>query len=224
VLPAHYRYGTVMTVAQVDDESEQPTGYGWHRGWSSIEPDSEGFARVGGIMVPAAFEIHAFRTDSVGSYTFSAVLAYEVQDGELRLRSIQSTTHEIDQAVRILQRVNPWDEWKRFSLMELAAKAEEQAGGSPEDVGRGIRAAHGKPVRRTRTRVTDSMLQEVAEVYRLAWESGKPPTLAVRKHFHKSQSTAARWVGMARERGYLGKADGTRGGEASKQDQEGESI
>jgi len=105
--------------------------------------------------------------------------------------------------------------------MTLAADQAQEAGGTPEDIGRAIRSARRTPVRRTRTRLTDSMLKDVARVYRSAWESGEAPTWAVAKHFHKSHSTAARWVGLARERGYLGKADSTRGGEASQQDQEG---
>jgi len=203
------------------DESEVPTGYTWHLGWSLIEPDSEGLASVGGIMVPAAFEIHAFRPDGVGGYAFSAILAYEVQEGELRLRSIQSVTHEIDEVARILHRRQSWDDWKRYALMTLAADQAQEAGGTPEDIGRAIRSARRTPVRRTRTRLTDSMLKDVARVYRSAWEPGEAPTWAVAKHFHKSHSTAGRWVGLARERGYLGKADSTRGGEASQQDQEG---
>jgi hypothetical protein len=172
-------------------------------------------------MVPAAFQIHAFRFDGTGSYVFSAYLGYEVQAGELQLRGIQSTTHEVDEAVRILRREKSWDKWKQFALMLLFADEKERAGGTPEEVGEAIRLAHSMPVRRTRRQVTDRMLREVAEVYRLAWEAGKPPTVAVADHFNKSRSTAARWVGFAREQGFLGKSDGTRGGEASH-DQEGE--
>lgn len=68
--------------------------------------------------------------------------------------------------------------------------------------------------RRRRKRLTDETLQLVAEVYRDAHNSGEPPTSAVAEHFHKSHSTAARWVQQARERSFLGKANGTRGGEA----------
>jgi hypothetical protein len=196
--------------------------YEWHRGWSLIKPESDGVASVGGVMVPAAFQIHAFRYDSTGSYVFSAYLGYEVHAGELRLRGVQSTTHEVDAAVPILRKERSWDEWKQFALMLLFADEKEQAGGTPEEVGAAIRLARGMPVRRTRTRITDSKLQQVAEVYRLAWEAGNPPTAAVEKYFSKSHSTAARWVGLAREQGFLGKPNGRRGGEAPQQDQEGE--
>jgi hypothetical protein len=202
-----------MTMGQPD--------YEWHSGWRLIRPDSDGLASVGGVMVPAAFQIHAYRFDNTGRYRFSAYLGYEVQAGELRLRGIQCTTHEVDEAVGILRGEKSWRDWKQFALMLLFADEKERSGGTPEEVGEAIRLAHGMPVRRTRTRVTDSTLQQVAEVYRRAWGAGEPPTLAVANHFYKSHSTAARWVGLARERGYLGKANGTRGGEASPQDQGG---
>jgi hypothetical protein len=189
--------------------------YEWHSGWQLIRPKSDGFASVGGVMVPAVFQIHAFRFDRTGSYVFSAHLGYEVQAGELQLRGVQSTTHEVDEAVGMLRREKTWDNWKQFALMLLFAAEKRRSGGTPEEVGEAIRLAHGMPVRRTRTRITDSTLQDVARVYRRAWESGEAPTRAVEKHFYKSHSTAARWVGMARERGFLGKADGRRGGEAS---------
>jgi transposase len=63
--------------------------------------------------------------------------------------------------------------------------------------------------------MSDAFSEEVAGVYRAAWESGENPTQAVAKHFEKPYSTAARWVGEARKRGFLGPADGSRGGEAS---------
>ena len=100
--------------------------------------------------------------------------------------------------------------------MLLAADEAEREGGTVEAIGTAMRAAHSKPVRRTRTRVTESTLKDVAEVYRVAWASGKPPTQAVADAFYKSHSTAARWVGLARQQGHLGRADGTRGGEAGQ--------
>ena len=70
-------------------------------------------------------------------------------------------------------------------------------------------------ITRRRNRVTDSLLVEVAEVYRKAWQAGDGPTRAVAEHFHTSHSSAARWVGLARKAGHLGAADGSRGGEVA---------
>jgi hypothetical protein len=180
----------------------------------------------------AAFEIIAVRTPPLsspaderevytGDYMFHTVLAYGVKDGQVWLRGIHSTTHEVGEAARILERYRPWDEWKRFALTLMATDQAAVSGGTWEDVSRANYAALNVPIRRTRARVTDTTLKDVARVYRRAWESGEAPTRAVEKHFYKSHSTAARWVGMARERGFLGKADGRRGGEVSH-DQEGE--
>lgn len=72
---------------------------------------------------------------------------------------------------------------------------------------------HQPRTRRRRARITDDVLKGVAEVYRSAWKSSESPTVAVSEHFHISHSSAARRVGQARERGFLGKSDGTRGGE-----------
>lgn len=55
--------------------------------------------------------------------------------------------------------------------------------------------------RPTDGRTSDEHLREVAEVYKSA---GKNPTRAVAYHWpYHSYSTAARWVGEARERGFL---------------------
>jgi len=70
-------------------------------------------------------------------------------------------------------------------------------------------------VSRRRYQVTDDHLAEVAKVYRAAVEGNLPPTKAVAKHFTVSHSTAARWVGMARQAGHLGPALGKRAGEAT---------
>ena len=51
-----------------------------------------------------------------------------------------------------------------------------------------------------RDTTSDEHLREVAEVYKAA---GEKPTQAVEKHFVTSHSTAARWVGKTRQRGFL---------------------
>jgi hypothetical protein len=63
--------------------------------------------------------------------------------------------------------------------------------------------------------VTDSNLQTVADVYRMAVERGDPPTKTVANQLHIARSTAGRWVQKARERGFLGKAKARTAGEAS---------
>jgi hypothetical protein len=48
-----------------------------------------------------------------------------------------------------------------------------------------------------------AQVAEVAEVYRQAWQDGRPPTRAVAEHFVITQSAAAKRVARARQAGYL---------------------
>lgn len=67
---------------------------------------------------------------------------------------------------------------------------------------------------RERRRVTDAELQRVAEVYRAAVKTKRPPTQTVASELHYARSTAGRLVKRARKAGYLGRALSRRGGEA----------
>lgn len=73
-----------------------------------------------------------------------------------------------------------------------------------------------EPSKRHRQRVTDTLLKEISRVYRESWSSGGAPTTAVSEHFHRSHSTAARYVMLARQAGHLGLSDGSRGGELTE--------
>lgn len=53
---------------------------------------------------------------------------------------------------------------------------------------------------------TDGALREVANLYRVAHGVGDPPTQTISKAFGLPSSTAARWIGKARDKGYLGPA------------------
>jgi len=66
--------------------------------------------------------------------------------------------------------------------------------------------------------VPDSTLEQVAAIYRQALAQGIGPTKAVWAQFKPriSRSTAGRWVGEARKRGFLGSAIGTRPGEGDR--------
>lgn len=86
------------------------------------------------------------------------------------------------------------------------------------DKGGRVLLAESVPVRgpRRRNSVTKQHLKEVARVYRQAVKEGHPPTKSVAENFGASHSTAARWVGFARQEGILGPArQGRSGGEAT---------
>lgn len=73
---------------------------------------------------------------------------------------------------------------------------------------------------RRRVRITDATLREVAEVYRANIETGAP-TAAVAARFHRSHSTAGKWVGKARARGFLGPTRERVAGEQKKSKKKG---
>lgn len=54
-----------------------------------------------------------------------------------------------------------------------------------------------------RFRITDRHLAQVADVYKRAASDGEGPTRAVANHFGVAHSTAAKWAGHARTRGFL---------------------
>lgn len=58
------------------------------------------------------------------------------------------------------------------------------------------------------TPVADERLRRVAEVYRTAIAEGRHPKQAVRGALYVAESTASRYIKLARERGYLGKSKG----------------
>lgn len=55
---------------------------------------------------------------------------------------------------------------------------------------------------------TDEALRAVAQIYRMAYICGDHPTKAVEGNLKLARSTAGRWVSLARERGFLGPAEG----------------
>jgi hypothetical protein len=63
---------------------------------------------------------------------------------------------------------------------------------------------------------TDKVLELVARVYRIAVICRYQPTQDVAYAFGVPRPTAARWVGLARERGFLRKAEPGRAGERKR--------
>lgn len=189
--------------------------------------------RVGKVWVPKTFQLNVmdpgWGEDPEDPLVIE--LLYSVgEDGAIDLTGVLSSPIEVQEAIQVLKRTKTLDEWKRTALMYLAADQVEEARKlldrvegrhTPYDdpdymkrVGDAMREAGRAPVRRQRNRITPAHLRDVAQVYREAWRRGSAPTKAVSQHFGVSHSTAARWVGLAREAGDLGPADGSRGGEA----------
>lgn len=71
-------------------------------------------------------------------------------------------------------------------------------------------------LRPRKPRITDEKLSRVAAHYREAVAAGVPPRPLIAEREVVSESTAATWIGKARQRGLLGPALGTRAGEAPR--------
>jgi hypothetical protein len=56
--------------------------------------------------------------------------------------------------------------------------------------------------------LTDETLRIVARIYRVAYLVANPPTKSVESTLNVPRSTAGRWIAAARERGFLGPAQG----------------
>lgn len=133
---------------------------------------------------------------------WNLVLCFQVARGEDRIDLRYASCAERDvasalDAVRAIWSLSKWKQWAQLVLIlglhpHLA---------TPADIERArlILSAQ-RPRRRQRTSVTDSHLGSVAAVYAAALEK---PTVAVQQHFKVSHSTAARWVGLAREAGHI---------------------
>lgn len=186
----------------------------------SLSGDHVPMVEVGRIRVPQEFEtwVHTFHPEGNQHADVQIWLMYWVEAGEIRLHAVWSTTHEVDEALAWLREGQPLSEWKRLALINLAADEAHRSIKRHDDSGQwvgasakevvettqsAIRQAYYTPLRRRRDRVTDDVLREVAEVYRDAQAAGEPPTIAVKEHFYKSHSSAARWVGRARQGGFL---------------------
>lgn len=74
------------------------------------------------------------------------------------------------------------------------------------------------PARSGKMPITDDLLRLVARLYREAVDLGEHPRgyIAARVDGGRASSTVARWILMARDRGFLGPATGTRAGEAPR--------
>jgi len=219
-----------MPKTQYDDKPAGWTltcGVGWPLLSHLANSSNPHRVNVGNVTVPATFYLHVTPDPKVAGEGMTILLSYLAQNEEIRLTDVLAAGIEVPQALDILRKERPMEWWKRYVFMHLAFDvAREAVGGPPDDAAGGdawetamgatLLKAFNAPITQRRKRLTDSHLAKVAEVYRVAWQDGSPPTKAVAQEFYVSHSTAARWVGAARKAGHLGPADGSRGGEQSQ--------
>jgi hypothetical protein len=174
-------------------------------------------------MVPPSFTLVVQPDKAVTGSQEAIALTYLVRNEEIVLGMILAIGGELPHGLDILRKERPMEWWKRYAFMHMVFDVADEptnAAGLPRWIDDGetamaqtlLDALH-TPITQRRKRLTDSHLTKVAEVYRVAWQDGSPPTKAVAQEFYVSHSTAARWVGAARKAGHLGPADSSRGGE-----------
>ncbi|MGH3475325.1 MAG: hypothetical protein ACRDQD_00645 [Nocardioidaceae bacterium] len=93
-----------------------------------------------------------------------------------------------------------WDEFQRYVDEAITSLT----GVEPRSTSRQARAAR-------KVEITDDLLREVAGIYRA--NVTDRPTEAVAEHFDKAHRTAARYIELAREAGFLGAATRGKAGE-----------
>lgn len=163
--------------------------------------------------------------------SWSVALLFRVVDGEVLFAGATAEGDELHVALRRVLQIKPLRWWQTEAFKTVLGHqlesddenlyfAVEEADGSSEAFAalEAFRAERGKrpAVGRRRNRITPQLLDEVAQVYREAFDAGTAPTQAVGTHFGIPHSTAANWVTRARRDGQLGPADGTRGGEVAE--------
>jgi len=185
-------------------------------GWGLDGPMHESNPiQIGMLWVPWHFHVVVnHKTDP-----WSVTLLFRVDNEEVVLAGAWGSGSELPELLDLIRSYRPLQWWKRWTLLRVVADLTERAtdlmvsgdvDAFTENQNRGLRSV---PLNRRRNRITHQHLQEVAEVYRGAWDAGAPPTQAVANHFAVSHSTAAHYVSRAREAGVLRPAKNSRGGE-----------
>lgn len=184
------------------DPSNAPT-------WETVQR-----VRVRNVDLPRFFTMRV--TFNRPEWTWVAVF-FEI-DATLSPVAVSAWAHGTDVASALaeLTELESLSWWTSKSLMALALGPSDgdMSDDQLHDAWNRVRMASTIPTSRRRTRITDALLSEVAEVYRANVSAGNP-TEAVAKHFYVSRAQAARYVEKARAATYLKPAKGTTAGEAS---------
>ncbi len=188
-----------------------------------------------GLTVPAAFNVTLFKSKEPSSVTMLVVVDPEhgplpkgiIVNAAPRTKStykdalkllkgapIDALIHQalLDAALSLRWDSGIFADGPK-SLQDLTDEDRVRAAEGVKKLEPQIEAAARPPVRR-RT-VTKKLLEDVARVYRSAFEEGRPPTQAVADHFEITHASAARWVREARKAGILGPSVGPTAGEAT---------
>ena len=204
------------------------------RGWTVVPGDEIDVVdvQVGAATYPKRFEI--FVTSTADDFVCLVMFLVDTESNGIRLAGVVAPSMDTDDAIERISAVRPLAWWKQRGILGLAFPSDRVSADEKRDVlGMIFDLDHEEVARvevskeyakerhparatsQTRRRMSDVLSEEIAGIYRTAWQAGKNPTQAVARYYQKPYSTAARWVGESRKRGHLGPADGSRGGETT---------
>lgn len=207
------------------------------RGWTVVPGDKTDVpdVQVGAATFPKRFETYV--TSTADDFACLVMFLSDTTSNDIHLAGIISPSMDTDDAMSRISEVRPLAWWKQQGILGLAFSKDRVSADDKrdflsrifdldqEEVGQvEVSKEYAKERHpsqagtQTRRRMSDVLSEEIAGVYRAAWQAGKNPTQAVARYYQKPYSTAARWVGEARKRGHLGPADGSRGGETASVD------
>ena len=173
-----------------------------------LKPVSEELVQVGLAMVPQRFIVHLVDLQNHGP---DIELTFEVRGGHYECREVQLVSP--DDAGREV-RSSDLCSIRIDDALEMAMRVIYYTGDDKDtEIARGVEAE--REVQKARAarkvKITDSLLREVARVYKA--NISDKPTEAVATHFDRQHRTAALYVKRARERGFLGPAIKGKAGE-----------
>lgn len=209
-----------------DFDTPPGTSFTVDAGWGALNdsPSGSPLVRIRNADVPQFFTM---------TVTFEAgpmwvAVFFEVADDKtISATAAWAGGRDISDALRELTELRPMAWWERKCLVTLAFGLGEDELIATRGTGLGdstdieglrviwakLSAAAEVPTGRRNNRITEEMLERVAETYRSTVASGSP-TVAVAQEFGVSRAQAARYVAKARGAGYLRPAIGPVGGEA----------
>jgi hypothetical protein len=168
------------------------------------------------LRMPSRFTLHLRRAADGGP---DVDVTWQIRQGapecvEVRIAATEDG-HEIRVSGLAGLRIN---DCLDFTVKALMSERRRKSGGVGRPAWFSFSAGSREAIEQTRTaraarktKITDELLQEVADIYRA--NVNDKPTEAVAEHFDRPHRTAALYVRRARDRGFLGAAIKGRAGE-----------
>ena len=196
----------VEWIPVVDAKTHAVVGWVIHevvQDWQKIRD----WQKVGDVYVPAEYHLRLpGSAEPSGEEQPSLLITFQVRDGAPVCTAVSiESTHGGRQVLAgdfktLGRKLNKWREVAFKLVMNHGQGGEKALTIGPVD--RAVaRKADNAAQKRARTKVTDKLLKEVANLYRD--NVNDAPCRTIRERYNVSQSTAGRYVLLARKAGYL---------------------